>query len=248
MHPVLIRFQGLTIYSYGFCVALAITLILIFSIRRAPRNGLSPNTGTDLIFISFVAGVVGARVFYVLQHWGDYRSRGFSVFWIQEGGLVWYGGFIFAVLADMFYCWRNHLPLLKWADFFAPLLSLAHGVGRLGCFLNGCCYGRATDSFLGVRFPEEMTRRHPVQLYEALGLFIIAGILFSITNPKNRAGEMAGWYLVLYSALRFMLEFLRGDQRLIYYLTLPQWSSLFLFLFALGFLKALRASVHENKN
>jgi phosphatidylglycerol:prolipoprotein diacylglycerol transferase len=248
MYPILAKFQGLTVYSYGLCVALAVALVLVFSIRQAPRNYLSPNTAADLVFILFLAGVVGARIFYVLQHWDDFRSRGFSAFWIAEGGLVWYGGFIFAALTGRFYCRQHRLPLLKWADFFVPFLSLAHGIGRIGCFLNGCCYGHATNSFFSVRFPQEMVQRHPVQLYEALGLFIVAGVLFWIAAQKKRVGEVAGWYLILYGTLRFVLEFLRGDQRLIYYLTLPQWGSLFLFLFGLGLLKTLRTTAHENKN
>ena len=196
MHPILFKFYGITLYSYGFCVALAVTVALLLAIRLAPKNFLSSGTTVDLLFILFVAGIVGSRIFYVLQHWEDYRSHWLSIFWIQEGGLVWYGGFIFAVLAGALHCRRHRLSVLTWADFFAPLLSLAHGIGRIGCFLNGCCYGK--DG-------------HPVQLYEAFGLFVITAVLLLIASRKTRSGEVLAWYLILYSTLRFGVEFFRGD-------------------------------------
>ncbi len=231
MHPVLFKFHGITLYSYGFCVALAVTLALLILIKQAPAKRLPANTAIDLLFILFVAGVVGARIFYVIQHLEDYRVHWVSVFWVQEGGLVWYGGFVFALLAGFFYCRRHHLAVLAWADLFAPLLSLAHGIGRIGCFLNGCCYGK--DG-------------HPVQLYESFGLLAITGVLFWIASKKTYHGEVTVWYLFLYSLLRFGVEFFRGDQEIFYFLTIPQWISAALFLFALGLWGALRASGHEH--
>ncbi len=248
MHPILFKFQGLTIYAYGFCVALAVTLALVISIQLAPRKHLSPSTAVDLLFISFVSGITGARLFYVMQHLEAYRAHWISIFWIQEGGLVWYGGFIFAVLAGVIYCRRHRLSVLRWTDFFAPLLSLAHGIGRIGCFLNGCCYGRTTNLFFGMRFSEDRILRHPAQLYESSGLFIITAVLFLRASKKNHPGEVTAWYLFLYSGLRFFVEFLRGDQLPIYFLTLPQWISALIFLFAVFFLKRCRATLHENKH
>ena len=233
MHPVLFQSHGVTIYSYGFCVALAVTLAFIISVRRAARKNLSDSTAIDLLFVVFIAGVVGARIFYVLQHWADYGSRWAAIFWIQEGGLVWYGGFIFAGLAGWCYCRRYRLSVLAWADFFAPTLALAHGVGRIGCFLNGCCYGKNGLS---------------TQLYEASGLLALSAFIFWVTFKKTRAGEATAWYLVLYGALRFGVEFFRGDQSLAVFLTIPQWISICLFLLGLYLMKKARFLGNENKH
>ncbi len=231
MHPVLFKFHSLTIYSYGLCVALAVVASLWLSLWLAPKRGLSASTAVDLLFIVFVAGVIGARAFYVLQHLDEYRGRWLHAFWLREGGLVWYGGFLLAVLSGIVYCRRHYQSVLAWPDFFAPILAFAHGVGRIGCFMNGCCYGK--DG-------------HPVQLYEAAGLFALSGLLFRAASKKPRDGSVISWYLLLYAALRFCLEFLRADQTLHFGLSVPQWMSLGLFGLGLGFLGALRSG-HENQ-
>jgi phosphatidylglycerol:prolipoprotein diacylglycerol transferase len=233
MHPVLFKFHGLTLYSYGLCVAIAVTLALWLSARRAKSRGLSPSAAVDLLFIAFLGGIAGARVFYVLQHLPEYRPNWMSVFWIQEGGLVWYGGFIFAALSGAFYCRRSRLPVLIWSDLFAPVVALAHGIGRIGCFLNGCCYGK---------------NGLPAQLFESAGLFLIAGLLFMAVPQKARAGRVTAWYLFLYGALRFGVEFLRGDQPLFFVLTLPQWISLAAVSAGLALLNNTQGSAHENKH
>lgn len=230
MHPVLFQFHSFTVYSYGFCVALAAAVSFFLSLRLAARRGLSAGTAADLLLVLLISGIAGARVFYVLQHWPDYREHWLSALWLREGGLVWYGGFIAAVLSGLVYCRRHYQSVLAWSDFFVPILALAHGIGRIGCFLNGCCFGR--DG-------------HPAQLYEAGGLFALSGVLFWIASKKPRHGRLTGWYLVLYAMLRFTVEFFRGDQTPYHSLSLPQWMSLGFFLLGLVFLYALRG--HENE-
>jgi phosphatidylglycerol:prolipoprotein diacylglycerol transferase len=233
MHPILFQIGGFTAYSYGFCVAVAAALAFFVSVRRAPARGLSPGTAADLLFLVFIAGIIGARLFYVVQHFDDFRGNWLSVFSLTQGGLVWYGGFILASLAGILHARRRYLSVRTWADFFMPVLALAHGIGRVGCYLNGCCFGK--DG-------------HPAQLYEAAGLWALAAFLFWLA-PRNRVrGRLVAWYLVLYGALRFGVEFLRGDQTPLNGLTLPQWISLVFFLTGLGMLKGLRASAHENED
>ncbi len=230
MVSILFKFHSLTVYSYGFFVALGMLVVYALSLRRAAGFGFSRDTISDLVFLLFVSGVVGARFFYVLQHFQEYGLDLVKMFSIQEGGLVWYGGFIFALITGFIYATTRKLPALRLVDFFAPFTALAHAIGRIGCFLNGCCFGRFTESRLGVLFPEEVSRRLPVQIYESAFLFLLSGFLFSLSRKAHRDGEIFLTYAVFYSAGRFVLEFLRGDQLLIYSLTIPQWWSLFLFI------------------
>lgn len=195
----------------------------------------------DLVLLFFVSGVVGARFFYILQHWPDYAGRPERMLAIREGGLVWYGGFAAAVLSGVVTARLKRWPVLALADFFAPLLPLGHAIGRIGCFLNGCCYGRVTKSFDGMVFPGDSFRRLPVQLYEAAALLILSFFLFFLFRRKRQPGEIFLSYLLFYGAMRFGAEFLRGDQVPVFYLTLPQWMSGALFLGAAVLLWVVRS-------
>ena len=218
MHPVLFEISGVAVYSYGFFVALALLTAFWASGRRAAHYGFSKKDASDLLFILFAAGVAGARLFFIVQNPGDYLAHPWKVFFLREGGLVWYGGFFGAAAAGIAYARWKKWPLLKACDLFAPVLALAHGVGRIGCFLNGCCYGKEAAGF-----------RHPVQLYEAGVLFVLSLSLFSFSGRlKDREGALFACYLFLYGVLRFTLEFWRGDQALFAGLTPPQWMSLLL--------------------
>lgn len=222
MHPILFKCSFVTLYSYGFCVALAMLFSLGYSYRRSLKLGLSPNFPLDILFIAFVAGIAGARIFYVWQNWDFFRSDLLAAFRLQEGGLVWYGGFLFAMTFSILYVRAKKGSVLFWADFFAPAIAAAHGIGRVGCFMNGCCYGKA---------------HHPVQLYESAGLWVLAFLLYKASVKKTDPGRIFGLYLFGYGSLRFCLEFLRDDQALFLFLTLPQWISLALILSSSLFLR-----------
>ncbi len=217
MHPILFRYHGCTIYTYGFFAAVAFLTAYFVSWYRAKKLGWPEFLVTDILCIILLAGFFGARLFYVFQNWPVYKDDPVRIFWIQEGGLVWYGGFIVATTAALSYTRRKRLSALLMADFFAPTVALAHAIGRLGCFFNGCCFGKATASF-----------RHPTQIYEALILFFLSIFLFYLSKRKKWQGEVFICYLILYSLARFLLEFLRDGQPSFLFLTIPQWTSLFL--------------------
>jgi len=218
MHPVLFEIGGVAVYSYGLFVALALLAALWAAGWRAPAYGFSKKDASDLVFIFFACGIVGARLFYIAQHSEEYLEHPLKVFSLREGGLVWYGGFFGAATTGIFYARWKKWPLLKCCDLFAPVLPLVHGIGRIGCFLNGCCYGREAAGF-----------RHPVQLYEAGFLFALSFFLFRISaRLKAREGALFACYLFLYGTLRFLVEFWRGDQTLFAGLTPPQWTSVLL--------------------
>jgi phosphatidylglycerol:prolipoprotein diacylglycerol transferase len=224
MHPVLFSIGSLKIYSYGVFTALAMLVAFVATMRSARRAGVDPLHAADLLFFMFVSGVVGARLFFVLQHLEEYRGEPWRAFFLREGGLVWYGGFIVSASTALVYAYWRRWPLLKLCDFFAPVLALAHGVGRLGCFFNGCCFGKAAS--WGIAFPDDPTPRIPVQLYEAASLVALSLYLFRLAGEKRNEGSVFAAYLFFYGVLRFCLEFLRGDQTLYAGLTLPQWTSL----------------------
>lgn len=229
MKPVLCSFGSFQLYTYGAFVALALAAAFVAARVRAPKFGFVPDEVTDLLLILFATGVFGARLFYVMQHIADYLGDPLRAFSLREGGLIWYGGFIFASIAGFTYAsWRGW-PLLRLADFFAPIAALGHAIGRLGCFFNGCCYGREVSASLGIVFAGDNVPRLPVQLYEATALFAIAWALFGASQRRHREGLILVLYLLLYSAARFAIEFGRDDQTSFVNLTLPQWTSLVLF-------------------
>ena len=229
MHPVLFQIGSFTIYSYGFFVALAMMLAFFAAQRQAVALKVSAGTATDLLVVLFVSGVIGARLFFIAQNFGDYQKDFWRLFSLREGGLVWYGGFIAAALAGVVYGRARRLPFFKWSDFLAPILALGHAVGRLGCFFNGCCYGRVTTGRFGFVFDGEAIPRIPTQLYESALLLTLSAYLFYRIRKPHADGEIFARYLVAYSVSRFVIEFWRGDQIPVAHLTIPQWISLFLF-------------------
>ena len=142
MHPVLLKTPFVTIYTYGVCVALAVALSLWLSSRRAASFGLLASDAMDILLVGFIAGIVGSRAAFVFQSLEYFQGDWVSMVMLQQGGLVWYGGFMASVLAAALVCRAKKASVPRWADFFAPVLALAHGVGRLGCYFNGCCAGK----------------------------------------------------------------------------------------------------------
>lgn len=234
MHPILYKNPFFTIYSYGFFVALAMGISFVIVLRLAARFGFKKEDLLDLLFVLFVGGVIGARLFYVGQHWDSFEGRLWRIFYLQEGGLVWYGGFFLAVFSGILYARVKKLPILRLADFFSPILALAHGIGRVGCFFNGCCFGKTTNAFFGIFFPADpFSKRIPTQLLEFSFLFLLAGWLFYKLSHAHKEGSIFINYLFWYGAMRFLIEMLRGDQTDFFIgLTIPQWTSLILILAA----------------
>lgn len=133
-------------------------------------------------------------------------------FW--QGGLTYYGGFILAVPVGMWYARRKRLGVLRVADLAAPQIMIGLFFGRIGCFFSGCCYGCATSSWAGVKFPHRPVPVHPTQLYEAAAVLFLGLFLYFVIWPRKRGhGEVFGWLLVLYGCVRWVLELFRADQR-----------------------------------
>lgn len=228
MHPFLLDIGGFKLPAYGFMIALGYTAAIFYLYKSRAIASVTRDQEADLVFYSALAGILGAKAVFAVTYWSelgpDFASRFIYVFKGFPYGFVFYGGLAAGAAAFLLYCRRNKLNFLKTADHFAPPLVLAHAFGRVGCFLAGCCYGSPSGRAPGVAFTDPLSEvpqaylgvpLHPVQLYEAAGNLIIFGALAWLSHRgKRRAGgTILAVYALSYSALRFMLEFLRGDDR-----------------------------------
>lgn len=219
MHPILFEIYDTKIQSYGFFIALGYISSLLLGIYLAKSRKRATEPFLDLALISILFGVIGARGFFLvtnLQYFEKYPSEIFN-FW--SGGLVFYGGFIVAMLANIIYLRWRKIPIAETFDICAPALALGHAIGRIGCLLAGCCHGSTCHwpwaVTMNTDLVDPMLRNipiHPVQAYESITLIALSMILFFIVK-KNRlkAGGASLVYLMGYSTIRFILEYFRGD-------------------------------------
>jgi len=177
--------------------------------RQAARIHAAPETVFNLCFLVFVAGIIGARLFYVSYHLFYYLRNPLEIIMLQQGGLSWFGGLILGTACGFFYLKKNKLPAGKTIDLLAPYLALAQAIGRIGCFLNGCCYGRA--SRFGIYFPVHDAVLIPTQLYSSLLLLFIFIVLRVMRESPHRDGQIFLSYLLFYCTSRFFIEFFRAD-------------------------------------
>ncbi len=204
------------IKSYGLMLAISFALGLWMCTRRAKAHDIEAETVTDVIFGILISSIVGVRFFYVLTHLGDFHPW-YRAFFIWDGGLTLYGGFIFASIAVFIMARRRRIPFLVLADIIAPPLMLCLGLSRFGCFFAGCCYGQPTDLDIGVMFPLDSPAVkqfgpvpvHPSQLYASTGGFVIYGLLLLLEKVWNYRGASFGRFLALYGVSRFVVDFSR---------------------------------------
>lgn len=211
MHPF-IEIFGLKIPSYGILLLLATLTGYLSVIYFSRKEGLETKKLENLFWVTFLSALLGARVFYAVEH--NLSFKEFLKVW--EGGLDFFGGFIFALITVVVGSLYYRLPLWKVADVAGISLLLAHSVGRLSCWLAGCCYGKPTDLPIGVVFPPQSVapsgiHLYPTQLMEATGNFIGFLILFFLyRRGKPFDGAIFSLYLIWYGIERFLLEFVRG--------------------------------------
>ena len=219
MYPVLFRIGPFTLHTYGVFVAMAFLSAIALALREARRVGEDADKILDLCFYMLIAAIVGSRILYVLINWSSFSHDPFNIVRIWQGGLVFYGGFIGALITALWYIRRKGLSILRTADIMAPSIAFGHFVGRIGCFFAGCCYGKVCDLPWAVIFthPESLAPKgvplHPVQLYSSLnGLFIFL-VLVGIRRIKRFEGQIFWTYVLLYAVTRSILEHFRGDER-----------------------------------
>ena len=217
VHPIVVKFGSFALHWYGVMLALAFLVGLWTAMRRAPRTGIPAEKISDVILWLLIGTILGARTLYVVSYWReDFAGQPlWEIFMIQRGGLVYYGGLVGASLACILFCWRRQLPLWKVADILAPSVALGYAVGRIGCLLNGCCFGRACELPWAIRFPDIHATGgapvHPTQIYD---LLLNLGFYFALDwlyRRKKFDGQVFATYLLGYAVLRSFVELFRGD-------------------------------------
>lgn len=223
MFPDIISIGGFTLKSYGLMAALgALAAIFIFD-RNRSHAALSEKQATSIVIIAIIAGLLGARIYYIIQFYDTvFRFRSiWKMFKIWEGGLVFYGGPVLALAAVFLYCRKEKLNFAAVLDICAPALAVAHALGRIGCFLNGCCCSTvACTAPWGVIYPESSDAYrttgavavHPVQIYECCFELAAAIPLFFLARCR-RNGAAAGCYMIFYGIWRFCIEYLRNEPK-----------------------------------
>ncbi|MCE5324645.1 prolipoprotein diacylglyceryl transferase [bacterium] len=238
MHSTLFTIFGLPIRAYGLMMVVGFCVGLWRAVRVAKRRDIDADRVYDLALVVLLSGIIGSRLVYILL---NSQTESFSRFFaVWEGGLSFHGGVIFALLAGYIYTRRTKLSYLQMADLFAPSVAIAYAFTRVGCFLNGCCYGCPTSLPWGVRFLENGTLTppsHPTQIYATIANLIIFAILTRLENLKRANGFVFVSYLGLYGIYRFLVEFLRNGysaQEWICGLTQAQWVSIVMIVASLA--------------
>ncbi|MBN1760673.1 MAG: prolipoprotein diacylglyceryl transferase [Chitinispirillaceae bacterium] len=230
MHPVLFKIFSFPIHSYGFMLALSFLFGIWLSTTRAKKKGLNPEVIADVGFWVILSAIVGARLYYVILHFEEFKGNLTAIFnpfqngFVGIGGLVMYGGFIGAIVAGVLYFRLKKVPFLPYADAIAPSVGFGIFLTRIGCFLNGCCMGAPTNSPLAVNFPMESPAGafqhhahaaglYPSQLFESAGGLVI-GLIILFVGSRAKVFTGLQFYLVgiLYTILRFMVDFSRHYQ------------------------------------
>lgn len=243
MHPILFSLGNFKIYTYGLFVALAfMTTIfyLSYSLKKSEEKLISHDELYSLFVCIVIFAIIGARLFFVFTNFKDFVLYPLDTFKIWNGGLVYYGGFISAVIFMLIYnAQRKEKILFKLGDFFAPALALGHAIGRIGCFFAGCCYGKVSNLPFAVMFNDKYSSAvrgvnlHPTQLYESITNFLLFIFLHFYSKKNNRmVGVSLAIYLVSYAITRFTIEFFRDDYRGMHYFgfSISQIISIFLFI------------------
>jgi phosphatidylglycerol:prolipoprotein diacylglycerol transferase len=237
MYPVLIELGPLTVYSYGLMLAVGFLIAMAVAEKRGVRAGIDQGVMQTLAVVMLVSGLLGGRLAYVLLNLPVFLARPIEIFRLDHGGLVFYGGLILGAIVFFLFTRAKKLPFWGTLDVVVPALALAHAAGRVGCFLNGCCYGKPTQAPWGVLFPGDTVPRHPVQLYETAALILIYFVLKAIDDARFRTGTVTAVYGLLYGVWRFIAEFLRDDNPVFALgLTIFQWGSLLLIVISVCFL------------
>ncbi|MBF0545776.1 MAG: prolipoprotein diacylglyceryl transferase [Candidatus Riflebacteria bacterium] len=244
MYPTIGHFI-FPITSYGVCLSLAFFAGIRMGISVGAVLGFSIDEIIDIALWFLFSAIFGARLLYIVLYPSEFTDIK-SMFMLTSGGLVFFGGFLATMTAVIVWAKIKKRRLRDLGDLIAPCLALGHSIGRIGCFLNGCCYGTRTTICLGMVFPNlnDNIHRHPTQLYESFFLFIIC--LISLWNIKLRKkgiipdGSVWGIYVLSYSIFRFFVEFIRDDDRgnffLAKYLSFSQAISILGFIFSIFWL------------
>jgi len=241
-----IPYTGITIpiYAYGFMLMTGFLVVIYVARIKAKAEGLNPEDISNLGLYTIFAGILGGRTFYVIQNFDAYKNNILDVFKIYQGGLVFYGGLMASIAAIVVFAKIKKLPVLKTIDIIAFAFALGVACGRIGCFLNGCCWGDVCNLPWAVSFPKSVDANlmidgspaflhhlgqglvsvsdshslpvHPTQIYSMLGNISIFFIVKAFFKHRRRDGEVTLMFCALYSVMRFTVEIFRDDNPLLF--------------------------------
>jgi len=209
MHPILFKIGPLAVRSWGAMLLIGFILGYWLAIKRAGKYSIPKSALLDLALYLLLAGIIGGRFVYVLLNWRYYLHNPFQIIAIWNGGLSFYGSLGAGVLTAIAFARRRNINFWHLADLLTPSLALGYAFGRIGCFLNGCCYGVPTNLPIGVRFPFDLIPRHPVQLYAFAANILFMFVLLWYDKRKTATGQTFALYMMLYAFYRFYAEILR---------------------------------------
>jgi len=252
VHPVLFQTdlfgllsEPFSLHTYGLLIATGFLVAMMLAKRQAEHEGEDPDRIVDLAFYLLLAGLIGARLVFILTKLDEYLRHPVEIFMFWRGGLVWYGGFIGAALYAIYYSRKHRISYFKVADLLIPSMALAHAFGRFGCLAAGCCHGAPTSEAWGIVFPNgSMAQQaqqvaglvgigdaslpvHPTQLYEAGAELALFWLLLWFRPRKRFHGQVFLIWLAAYPIIRSIIEVFRGDkERGVYILSTSQYISI----------------------
>ncbi|MBM3200390.1 prolipoprotein diacylglyceryl transferase [Candidatus Woesearchaeota archaeon] len=222
-----IKLGFFTIYTFGLLTAIAFLAGLWLVLKEAKRRGMNKDVAEGLVFYIILGGILGSRILHIILFWQSYYDNPLTVFKFWQGGLVFYGGFLGAVLAAWIYVKIKKLNFLEYLDLVAPSTALGHAIGRVGCLIgDGGHVGKLTSLPFGVIVDGEL--RHLTALYDFINLTVLFIILLQLRKKRFFTGFVFFFYMAFYAFVRFFLEFLRTDPTF-YGLTITQWFAIPLF-------------------
>ena len=216
MYNEILTIGSITIHGYGLMIGLGVMAALLLGDYRSKKFGLNGDHIYGMTFSAVILGFIAARILFIITEWENFLQDPMQ--YLSGAGFVVYGGIIGGFLTIYGFCKIKKIDMLSYLDLMITSVALAQGFGRIGCFLAGCCYGRETDSCLGVVFTNSDFAPNgvkvlPTQLFMAGGDLILMAILLWYAAKRPMRGRTSMLYLILYSIGRFAIEFLRNDNR-----------------------------------
>lgn len=211
MHPVLFEIAGVPIRAFGVMLVIGFFLAIQIAKKRAPRWGVTADQIWEISFWLIVFGVLGARVLFIAQEWGYYSKNSSEIWTLKFDGMTSFGGVLFGLPTLALWCKFRKLPMRVMLDIFGVPFLVASALGRLGCFLNGCCFGHLSDSWCAVHFVGTPGTHIPAQLFDLAMLLVGAWILTRVERNRDwSAGVSAGLAFAIFGLSRFIYEFWRA--------------------------------------
>jgi phosphatidylglycerol:prolipoprotein diacylglycerol transferase len=224
MYPNLLKIGRFEIHSYGVMLAISFLLGIYWAMRRAKKRGIDNNVVMDVSLIIVFCALIGSRAMYVITHLVEFRGHWFdtinpfpSTGGVGISGLTMLGGVVLSMIAIILFCWIKKISILKLCDIMAPSFALGIFITRIGCFLNGCCYGKPCRLPWGVVFPmnspagsmHQGIHIHPTQLYSSFYGLIILIILVLLDKKSRFDGFLLAVFFMLYGMFRFTIDYVR---------------------------------------